>query len=427
MVRIKGIRGNRMISSWTKPKFSEALRKWVSVNFGNRRSTQHQVTRADFIEWFVGLTDGEGYFGIISNGSAAFKFIFRIELHVDEEPMLNFIKSTLGFGKVYSIKDSSMWVVANQSDIVKLIDIFTNRPLNTTKLLNFLAFKSAFETYTSATSKKEVLKEITSLKTSMNTLRTDYTFPSWYQAHITPNWLLGFVEGEGSFSVHKKYYRSVFSLDQSLLDLALMQSIANFLYSLVPGQKDWISIILTKKKEMTKGMVKLIITQEAKLTEVIIPFFDKLNWHSKKAKDYLDWKVVLKMKGLGLQYQPKGVEVLDIILSQMNKNRLSTAGNPLVDRSKLDTEINNLLTGPSNYEMREGEKFIKSLNRNKTDNKKRAVELRDAAEGGCVIKTFDSILACAEFLGIPVSTLKYKIKQNRPVLLENKNVWGKKL
>jgi hypothetical protein len=37
----------------------------------------------------------------------------------------------------------------------------------------------------------------------MNIKRTDFSMPSWYKACISSYWLLGFVEGEGSFSVRK--------------------------------------------------------------------------------------------------------------------------------------------------------------------------------------------------------------------------------
>lgn len=36
----------------------------------------------------------------------------------------------------------------------------------------------------------------------MNVLRTDFTMPESHQLRIT-NWVLGFTEGEGSFSIKK--------------------------------------------------------------------------------------------------------------------------------------------------------------------------------------------------------------------------------
>lgn len=46
--------------------------------------------------------------------------------------------------------------------------------------------------------------------------------------------------------------------------------------------------------------------------------------------------------------------LINKIISQMNENRLSTLGQPIVDRVELDLKINKLFNKPSNYEMREG-------------------------------------------------------------------------
>ena len=35
----------------------------------------------------------------------------------------------------------------------------------------------------------------------MNTLRTNFILPNSHKILITPYWLLGFIEGDGSFSV----------------------------------------------------------------------------------------------------------------------------------------------------------------------------------------------------------------------------------
>ena len=59
----------------------------------------------DFIDWFRGFADAEGTFGIKSkNQGKNFEFIFRIVMHIDEMPLLLFIQSKLGIGKVYPFK-----------------------------------------------------------------------------------------------------------------------------------------------------------------------------------------------------------------------------------------------------------------------------------------------------------------------------------
>ena len=84
--------------------------------------------------------------------------------------------------------------VSSQKEILVIIGIFTTYPLNSTKHLNFLSFKKAFELYTNTHKKTlEVKKEIHNILTNMNTLRYDYEYPESRVYRITPYWLLGFV------------------------------------------------------------------------------------------------------------------------------------------------------------------------------------------------------------------------------------------
>jgi hypothetical protein len=38
----------------------------------------------------------------------------------------------------------------------------------------------------------------------MNSKRTTFELPDDHKINITPNWLLGFIEGDGSFNIIKK-------------------------------------------------------------------------------------------------------------------------------------------------------------------------------------------------------------------------------
>ena len=69
-------------------------------------------------------------------------------------------------------------------------------------------------------------KKITKLKKNMNRLRLDYTIPKDKVINITSYWLLGFIEGEGCFSINKhNNYRLDFSLSQSSTNSELMKNI----------------------------------------------------------------------------------------------------------------------------------------------------------------------------------------------------------
>jgi hypothetical protein len=113
----------------------------------------------DFLEWFRGLVDGEGSFRVIPINATNFGFGFEIGLHVDDINVLHFIQQTLQIGKVTFYRNMAYFRVGRREEIKIIIDIFSNAPLNTTKQLNFLDFKKAFELYTGTEKKSILLKQ----------------------------------------------------------------------------------------------------------------------------------------------------------------------------------------------------------------------------------------------------------------------------
>lgn len=165
--------------------------------------------------------------------------------------------------------------------------------------------------------------------------------PKSFKPRITPYWLLGFVEGEGSFIVRKDNYKLIFTLTQSYRDLSLMESIKEFLYNLPFVDKnnmDKTNISITTFKESTviNPIVRLTIVKTDFIKFVIIPLFNSLTWRSKKELDFQDWITVWKLKERGHNHQKEGISIINLIINQMNNNRLSTnqSGSKL-DRNQL--------------------------------------------------------------------------------------------
>ena len=379
-----------------------------------------------FFEWFCGLTDGEGSFMFLRTRDG-YGFKFQIQLHIDDIKMLHSIQSTLEIGKVYITGSTARFVVTNVKDTSEIIDIFSKYPLNTTKLLNFQDFKKAFEIYTSSRLKTpEILEKVEKIRLGMNSLRSDFTLPSSYSAHVTPYWLLGFVEGEGSFWLRKNYTLA-FTLAQSTKDLVLMEAIRDLFNNLDSSSTNGQGLddAATLYTQESSNMLYLKINRLDYITHVLIPFFDSLNWQSKKELDYQDWKTILKFRSLGLHYTEEGVKLIKLISSQMNNNRLTTRRSALVDRAVLYSEIQNLLNGPSNFEVREdGRVFIKSLNKYYSDKAKIKLNLLD--ESGSIIKSFDSAADCAKYLNISPMTVSHRSRKSNPFLFEGKLVSIKK-
>lgn len=388
----------------------------------------------DFIEWFRGFTDAEGCFLIAKSGNT-FAFRFLIKLHADDINTLNFIRSSLGgVGDVTSIGSVAYYKVTSQKGIKFILEIFTKYPLNSNKHLNFIAFREAYMLYISSVSKTEELaKEITILKDSMNKKRTSFDSDKSHKINITDYWLLGFVEGDGSFCIAKKGLILTFALGQKG-NLALMEAIQSYLLNLANKNysatgytkaqnenRNFIYLTKSIRKSSSEFIYVLIVKDKDYIENILIPYFDSLIFHSKKELDYLDWKSVGKLKNLGLHYLPEGLKLIELILSQMNENRLSSAVVKPVERNFIISEVARLLKGPSNYENHEGKIFIKSLNKYHSGRTRTKVELKD--QEGLVFKTFDSMNKCAEFLGVSTHTVSKRMKTNSPISYNNKELF----
>lgn len=116
-------------------------------------------------------------------------------------------------------------------------------PLNSTKRLKFLAFKEAFELYINFKAKNtnleglELVQRLELIKSGMNSNRTDFQLPEGHIYNITPNRLLGFIEGEGSFYIITKDFQLILDIGQSAVDSALMVVIQDFFNKLPVAER----------------------------------------------------------------------------------------------------------------------------------------------------------------------------------------------
>lgn len=76
--------------------------------------------------------------------SIYFRFIFKINLHKDDIFMLWKIKDNLEIGSVRCDNHFAVYSIGRRKDLLKIFDIFDRTPINTSKNLNYLAFKEAY-------------------------------------------------------------------------------------------------------------------------------------------------------------------------------------------------------------------------------------------------------------------------------------------
>ena len=175
----------------------------------------------------------------------------------------------------------------------------------------------------------------------------------------------------------------------------------------------------------SKGEITSIyITRVDYITNVLIPFFDSLTWHSKKEQDYKDWKSVIELKNKGLHWVEEGVRVINLILSQMNLNRYSTNPARLSPNevAELRKDLAKLLSGSSNLEIQsDGRILIKSLNRYYSRGANIKVNLLDS--NGLLHYSFNTISECAKFLALSAGTVANRLRDNKPLKVGNKELF----
>jgi hypothetical protein len=245
------------------------------------------IKEEEFYKWFVGFSDAEGSFGIfIPTEGISFKY--AIGLHIDDLPTLNFIKNKLGFGTIYLYKNSCSFIVMKKEDILKLILIFDKYKLNSTKYLDFLDFKKAFYLYNERINLSEELKDkIVELKNNMNNQRINFTLPTGHKIILSKSWLLGFIEGDGSFSLNRNTLEPIFSIKLAEYQLPLLMEIKKFLvtnlgfdtYSIHKlNSSSIISIGKGKAISNSKPIVTFLLKNIHVLNNYFVPFFNKFTF-----------------------------------------------------------------------------------------------------------------------------------------------------
>ena len=305
-------------------------------------STLISTMDSDFLQWFVGFTDAQGSFvinrliGKDKKTTSSFTFMFKIALHKDNEMVLRYINNKLGIGGVRLYKDECIFSVTNQKGMALLIEIFDKYNLNTTKFLDYLDLKEAFLFYTNRSkdlNPEMVSSNILELKNRMNTNRINFERPMSSAINISKSWLLGFIEGDGSFFLRRDNIIPTFSIEVAGVQLPVMLKIKEFLenslgfdtYSLYKLKNSSIIAVTTSNsRENAKSSISLIIKNINVLNNYFIPFFDTNKFLTKKGKDFNDFKIICQAVFRGAH---RNEEIRSLILklsNTMNNFRLST-------------------------------------------------------------------------------------------------------
>jgi hypothetical protein len=288
--------------------------------------------------WFItGLIDGEGSFYTTIFRNNEYKLgwqvqsIFSITLHSrDEYLLLQLQQYFCGIGSLIRQNNYVKYSVAGIKDLKTIIiPHFEKYKLLTQKGADFILFNRIIEIMNNnGHLTLDGLYKIINIKASMNfgiknNLKKEFNKITPVERQIiytnnipNPNWLSGFITGEGNFQVwigdsksHKLKYQVqlMFRIGQHEKDKKLMELLIKYLSA---GKL---------YKNSKEPFVNLTIYKFTEIKKIIIPFFEKNPLYGVKHLDFLKFcqiaKLMVEKKHLTLE----GLNQIREIKSRMNK------------------------------------------------------------------------------------------------------------
>ena len=186
----------------------------------------------DFIQWLTGFADAEGNFHIslkawTGNIFDQCQLTFQIGLHIDDIGVLRTIQSKLSCGNITISRDKCNYYVSDIYSLYSIIlPVFDAFGLNSSKIHFYAAWRKAVLILHSGSHLTQAGRlQLVTLRLAIQALVVE-SMPNT-NFNITPQWLLGFIEGDASFSTNNLVPRLKF--ENSIGDNALLLVIKAFL------------------------------------------------------------------------------------------------------------------------------------------------------------------------------------------------------
>jgi hypothetical protein len=210
-----------------------------------------------FLEWLVGFAEGDGSFTVSSRGTS----IFVITQSTADRQVLDFIRQTLGFGRVNKQgHNTSRYVVEDITSVSLLIALFNGNLVFPLKQASFIMFLEAFN-------KRPGVHIVPLIPTLVLPTFNDY-------------WLSGLTDAEGCFSCsllgNSTAYRFRFLLAQlGETNLSVLTHITTLIGGVV--------------RPHSKPGVNELTVNGARNMGQVFKYFNTHPLHTKKAKSYFLW------------------------------------------------------------------------------------------------------------------------------------------
>lgn len=238
-----------------------------------------------------------------------------------------------GSGNVVKDKGDALKFQIQDLDTIlnKVLPHFDSNPLVTSKALDYDNWKQvAHILKDKGHTQREGKQRIFTLKSNINQSRPDFERWNYLKSKnitIDPNWLSGFIDGEGSFqyALGERISRSstyiqanpTLEIAQSSHDVAVLDAIRGYLDSgYIKPKYD-----ITSWSELLK---KRTVSRYVNNNEdAVIQLIDKHPLKTVKREDYQDWKTLITIKKEGLQKTTDGLNAMQKIKNAINAGRKS--------------------------------------------------------------------------------------------------------
>ena len=213
-LEFNGLRYSWLFKSYVRMLMTRGQYAWVAKKFfvtHQRLNEEYLVKNKKewFEQWLVGMTDGEGTFGFYKQ-NGKWVLYYKIVQSRYNLRALYYIKTNLGIGNI--IKDGYKAQISI-TDRTKLNDvivpIFDKYPMFSNKQYDYIRFRDSLLSgiiySVDLVEYKRPNKDINDIESCIN-------------KHYFSGWLVGFIEGEGCFSVYKNtnnYMIASFDISQT--------------------------------------------------------------------------------------------------------------------------------------------------------------------------------------------------------------------
>jgi len=258
-----------------------------------------------------------------------------MDLHKRDISLLLKLQEGLGgIGSINSNLNKVIFAINSKEDLKKLIIQLEKYPLLTQKAADFILFKKVVDLMKNKIHlTQEGLQQIINIKASMNLgisdfLKSEFNNFTPVKREIinienipNPNWISGFVTGEGCFDsrIFKQLSNKIgyrvqlrFRITQHERDINLIECIRKYLGS---GKV---------YKYSKQPAVVLTIFKFSDITNIISPFFNKNPLLGIKLLDYIDWCKIANLINKGSHLTNEGLNIIRKIKLGMNTGRNKT-------------------------------------------------------------------------------------------------------